>query len=134
MDLAIGIIIGASFGRIVTSLVQDIIMPPIGLILGKVDFSNLYLNLSGGTFENLKKAKDAGAVTVNYGLFINNIIDFLIVALAIFLIVRYLNKLKQHALQNKETTPVAPTQKECTYCYSLISLKATKCPHCTSTL
>ncbi|MFN8369845.1 MAG: large-conductance mechanosensitive channel protein MscL [Bacteriovoracaceae bacterium] len=133
IDLAVGIIIGASFGRIVTSLVQDIIMPPIGLILGKVDFSNLYLNLSGGTFENLKKAKDAGAVTINYGLFINNIIDFIVVALAIFLLVRYINKLKQHTL-TAPTEASAPTLKECEFCFKEIAIKATRCPHCTSNL
>ena len=129
VDLAIGIIIGAAFGKIVTSLVNDILMPPIGIILGKVDFSNLFINLSGKPYASLADAKSAGAATINYGLFINNIIDFIIVAFAVFLLVRQVNRLTR-----KPETVVAPMTKECPYCASTIALKATRCPNCTSEL
>jgi large conductance mechanosensitive channel len=128
LDLAVGIIIGAAFGGIVSSLVNDIIMPPIGVILGKVDFANLFINLSGTPYDSLTKAKDAGAATINYGLFINHLIDFVIVALVLFLIIRQFNAMTQP----KPAAPAAPTTKDCPYCLSTIPLKATRCPHCTS--
>jgi large conductance mechanosensitive channel len=128
MDMAIGIIIGAAFGKIISSAVSDILMPPIGVLLGKVDFSNLFVNLSGGDFPNLAAAKAAGAATINYGLFINTVIDFVIVAFVIFMVIRQMNKLK------RQPAPVAadPTTKECPFCLSSIPLKASRCPHCTS--
>lgn len=127
LDMAIGIIIGAAFGKIVTSLVNDILMPPLGLLLGKVNFTNLFINLSGYYYKTLAEAKDAGAVTINYGVFLNNIIDFVIVSFAIFLFIRQLNKVK--CQEEKQ-----PTTKECPYCLSNIPIKATRCPHCTSEL
>jgi len=130
LDLAVGVIIGAAFGKIVTSLVSDVVMPPIGLLLGKVDFSNLYVNLSGQSFASLADAQAAGAATINYGLFLNTIVEFLIVALALFLIIRQVNRLR---LQREEET-VAPETKECPFCYSAIPVKATRCPNCTSQL
>lgn len=126
IDMTAGIIIGAAFGRIVTSLVNDIVMPPIGLILGKVDFSSLFINLTGTSYASLQQAKAAGAATINYGLFLNVVLDFLIVAFVLFLLVRQINRLKRQ--------PAAPTTKECPYCLSGIPLKATRCPHCTSQL
>lgn len=127
MDLAIGVIIGAAFGKIVSSLVNDVIMPPIGLVLGKVDFSNLYISLNGKAYATLADAQAAGAPTLNYGIFLNNVIDFLIVAFVIFLLVREFNKLTR---KNKEAA--VPTTHECPYCLSQIPLKATRCPNCTS--
>jgi large conductance mechanosensitive channel len=109
IDMAVGIIIGAAFGKIVSSMVSDIIMPPLGLIMGKVDFTNWYFNLSGGDYNTLKSAKDAGAVTINYGVFVNNIIDFLIVAFCIFLIVKQFNRLKKEA---PPPAPAAPPKQE----------------------
>lgn len=129
VDLAVGIIIGGAFGKIVTSFVSDVLMPPIGLLMGKVDFSNLFINLSDKSFESLKDAKAAGAPTVNYGLFINTMIDFVIVAFAVFLLVRQINRLKKQ----EEAAP-APATKECQFCLSAIPVKATRCPHCTSQL
>ncbi len=129
LDMAVGIIIGAAFGKIVSSLVSDIIMPPIGLLLGKVDFTNLYLNLSGTQYPSLAAAKEAGAATINYGLFLNTILDFVIVAFALFLLVRQVNRMAAPA-----PAPAAPTTKECPYCCSSVPLKATRCPHCTSEL
>jgi large conductance mechanosensitive channel len=129
MDLAIGVIVGGAFGKIITSLVNDIIMPPIGLLLGKVDFSNLYLNLSGKPFANLKEAQAAGAATINYGLFLNTVIDFLIVAFIIFLLIRQINRLTV-----KPAAPVAPSTRECPYCCTQVSVKASRCPNCTSEL
>lgn len=126
LDMAIGIIIGAAFGKIVTSLVGDVLMPPIGLVLGKVDFSSLFLNISGKSYSTLAEAKAAGAATINYGLFLNNIIDFLIVAFVIFLLVRQINR------WNKPAPAAAPTTKDCPYCATAIPLKATRCPNCTS--
>jgi large conductance mechanosensitive channel len=128
LDLAIGIIIGAAFGKIITSFVNDVLMPPIGLLLGKVDFSNLFVDLSGQGYSTLKAAKDAGAATLNYGLFLNSIIDFLIVAFAIFILVRQINKLNR----KEETT--APATKECPFCVANIPIKASRCPQCTSQL
>jgi large conductance mechanosensitive channel len=128
LDLAVGFIIGAAFGKIVTSLVADIIMPPIGLILGKVDFSGLFVSLSGKSYATLAEAKAAGAPTLNYGLFLNNVVDFVIVAFAVFLIVQMVNN------WNKPAPTPAATTKECPYCASSIPLKATRCPNCTSEL
>jgi large conductance mechanosensitive channel len=130
VDLAVGIIIGAAFGKIVTSLVNDIIMPPVGLLLGRVDFSNLFLNLSGQPYASLAEARAAGAPTINYGVFLNNVIDFVIVAFAIFLLVRFINRLSRQL----EAAPAAPTTRECPFCLSSIPLRATRCPQCTSTL
>ena len=131
LDLAIAVIIGGVFGKIVTSLVNDILMPPIGLILGKVDFSNLYLNLSDASFTTLADAQKAGAPIVKYGVFVNTIIDFLIVSFIIFLVVRSANRLQKKL----EAGPAAaPTTKECPYCISTIPIKATRCAHCTAEL
>lgn len=126
MDLAIGIIIGAAFGKIITSFVSDVLMPPIGLALGSVDFTNLYINLSGAHYDTLKAAKEAGAVTINYGVFLSTVIDFLIVAFVIFLVIRQINRLKR--------TPEAASTRECPFCLSSIPIAATRCPHCTSDL
>jgi len=126
VDMAIGIIIGGAFGKIVSSLVGDVIMPPIGRLLGNIDFTNLFFALNGQAYDSLKAAKDAGAPTVNYGLFINTVIDFVIVAFVIFLLVKQMNRLK------KEAPAAAPTTKECPYCFSQIALKATRCSGCTS--
>jgi large conductance mechanosensitive channel len=130
LDMAIGIIIGATFGKIVSSLVGDVIMPPIGLLLGKFDFSTLFINLSGQPYASLAQAKAAGAATINYGTFINTVIDFIIVAFVIFLLIRQVNKLKRQP----EPVPAVPTTKECPYCLSAVPLKAIRCPHCTSEL
>jgi len=137
MDMAVGVIIGGAFGKIVSSLVNDVIMPPIGMLLGKVDFSNLFINLSGEHYASLADAKTAGAATVNYGLFLNTVIDFIIVAFAIFLMVKWINKMRAatEALEKKpEAAPVAPTTKECPYCLSTIPIKAIRCAHCTADL
>jgi large conductance mechanosensitive channel len=125
VDMAVGIIIGAAFGKIVNSFVNDVLMPPIGVLLGKVDFSSLFLNLSGKPYDSLASAKAAGAATINYGLFLSTVIDFSIVAFAVFLLVRQVNRLKR---QPELTT------KECPYCWSKVALKATRCPNCTSEL
>jgi large conductance mechanosensitive channel len=139
IDLAVGIIIGAAFGTIVNSLVKDIIMPPIGLLLGKVDFSNLYVIIRqsdtlAGPYATLADAQAAGAVTWNYGLFINTVIVFFIVAFAIFLVVKAVNKARKvmDAKKAKEVIAAAPTTKDCPFCTTAIPLKATRCPHCTS--
>ena len=130
VDMAIGIIVGAAFGKVVTSLVNDILMPPIGFLTGKVDFSNLFVSLSG-SYASLAEAQAAGAPTINYGLFINTVLDLLIVGAAVFfLIVRPINRLRRA----KEPAPAALATKECPYCLSAIPLKATRCPHCTSLL
>jgi len=130
LDMAIGIIIGAAFGKIISSLVGDVIMPPIGLLLGKIDFSTLFINLSGQPYASLAQAKAAGAATINYGTFINTVIDFVIVAFVIFLLIRQVNKLKRQP----EPVPAVPTTKECPYCLSVIPIKAIRCPYCTSEL
>jgi large conductance mechanosensitive channel len=130
LDMAIGIIIGAAFGKIINSFVSDLLMPPLGLILGNVDFSNLFINLSGKSFASVAEAKAAGAPTLNYGIFVNSVIDFIIVAFAIFLLVRQVNRFKR----TQEAAPAAPTTKECVYCLSSVPIKATRCPHCTSEL
>jgi large conductance mechanosensitive channel len=132
MDMAVGIVIGAAFGLIIASLVQDIIMPPIGLALGNLDFANIFTVLKEGKvpgpYATPAAAKAAGAVTMNWGIFINTIINFIIIAFAIFMIVRTMNKMR------KEAPPPDPTTKECTYCFSAIPIKATRCPACTSEL
>jgi large conductance mechanosensitive channel len=129
LDMAVGIIIGAAFGKIVTSFVNDILMPPIGLLLGRVDFTNMYLSLTGQHYNSLKEAKDAGAATLNYGVFLNTVLDFLLVAFAVFLMVRQINRLRRAG-----EVPPPPATKECPYCISAIPIKATKCAHCTSAL
>jgi len=135
VDMAVGIIIGAAFVTIVHSLVSDIIMPPIGLLLGNIDFSNLFVVLKEGAkgpgpYASLAAAKAAGATSINYGFFINTVISFLIVAFAVFFLIRGVNKLKRQ----EETPPPVPTTKECPYCFSTIPIKATRCGHCTSEL
>lgn len=130
LDMAVGVIIGAAFGKIVNSFVADIMMPPLGLLLGQVDFSNLFINLSGKPLASLAEAKTAGAPTINYGFFVNQVIDFLIVAFAVFLLIRQINAMKRRS----EAPPSVPTTKNCLYCLSDIPLKATRCPHCTSEL
>jgi large conductance mechanosensitive channel len=126
--LAVGIVLGVAFGAIVTSLVNDIIMPPIGLLLGRINFADLFINLSGTAYPSLKAAKDAGAATINYGNFLNTIINFIIVAFVMFLLIKQINRLK------KEPAPAEPNTKECKFCLSTIPIKATRCPHCTSQL
>lgn len=128
MDMAIGVIIGGAFGKIVSSLVSDVLMPPIGLLMGKVDFSSLFLNLSGTPQPSLTAAKAAGAPTVNYGVFLQTVFDFIIIAFVIFLLVKQINRLK------KPEPTAAPTTKDCPHCLSPIPIKATKCAHCTSVL
>jgi large conductance mechanosensitive channel len=130
VDLAVGIIIGAAFGKIVTSSVNDIIMRLIGLLLGRVDFSPLFINLSGRSFASLAEARAAGAPTINYGVFLNAVIDFIIVACAIFVLARFINRLSRQL----ETMPAVPATRECPFCLSSIPLRATRCPQCTSTL
>jgi large conductance mechanosensitive channel len=128
LALAIGVIIGGALGTVVNSLVNDIIMPPIGLLLGKVDFSSLFISLSGQAFPSLKAAKDAGAPVIAYGAFFNTILNFVIIAFVIFLVVKQVNRMRQPA-------PVAvPTTRDCPYCTMAVSRKATRCPHCTSEL
>jgi large conductance mechanosensitive channel len=126
LDLAIGVIIGAAFGKIVTSLVDDILMPPLGMLIGNVDFANLFVTLSGGEFDTLAKAKEAGAATLNYGLFINNIIQFIILAFVIFLVVKWANRLR------REPEAATPAMKECPFCLNAVPAAARKCGHCTS--
>jgi large conductance mechanosensitive channel len=130
LDMAVGIIIGAAFGKIITSFVSDILMPPIGLLLGKVDFSSLFINLSGQTFATLAEAKKAGVATINYGLFLNTVLDFLIVAFVIFLLIKQVNRLNRQPAP----APAAPTTKDCPYCLSAIPIPAVRCAHCTSQL
>lgn len=130
VDMAVGIIIGAAFGTIIKSLVEDVIMPPIGLLLGNIDFSNLFAVLKigkiPGPYETLAAAKAAGAVTINYGFFINTVISFIVVAFSVFILVKHVNKMR------REPAPAQPDTRECPYCLSVIPLKATKCAHCTS--
>ena len=128
LDMAVGIIIGVAFGKIITSFVNDVVMPPIGLLLGKVDFSNLFIDLSGKSYATLVEAKAAGAATIKYGVFLNTVVDFIIVAFVIFLLVRQVNRMTREP----EEVLAAPTTKECAYCMSSIAIKATRCPHCTS--
>ncbi len=126
LDMAVGIIIGAAFGQIVTSFVQDVLMPPIGRLLGHVDFSNLFVNLTETHYPTIAAAKAAGAATLNYGLFLNTIINFLIVAFAVFLLVRQVNRLAP------KPAPAPPPTRDCPYCLGAVPMKATKCMHCTS--
>lgn len=132
VDMAVGIIIGAAFGAIVKSLVADVLMPPVGLLLGQVDFSDLFVVLREGAtaapYASLAAAREAGAVTVNYGLFVNSVISFVIVALAVFMLIRNLNRLQ------RTQAPAAPSTKDCPHCCTAIPIAATRCPHCTSTL
>ena len=129
MDLAIGVIIGGAFGKIVTSLVNDMIMPLIGMLIGDVDFSNLFISLDGVEYATLAAAQEVGAATFNYGLFINTVIEFTIIAFSIFIVIRQLAKLNR-----KEEVKLDPTTKECPYCYTEINIGATRCPNCTSEL
>ncbi len=126
LDMAIGVILGGAFGKIVSSLVSDVLMPPIGLLMGKVDFSSLFVNLSSTPQPSLSAAKAAGAPTVNYGVFLQTVFDFIIIAFVIFMLVKQVNRLK------RPDTPAAPTTKDCPLCLSTIPMKATKCAHCTS--
>ncbi len=134
VDMAVGIIIGSAFGIIIKSLVDDVLMPVIGVVLGNRDFSDLFIILKSGAtpgpYDTLALAKEAGAVTINYGLFFNAIISFLIIAFVIFLVIRAMNRLQQE----EETPPEAPTTKDCPYCFTTIPIKAIRCPHCTSEL
>jgi large conductance mechanosensitive channel len=130
LDLAVGIIIGGAFGKIVSSLVGDVLMPPIGLALGKIDFSNLFIDLSRRGHATLAEAKAAGAPTLNYGVFLQTVFDFLVVAFAVFLIVRQANRLRR----KDSVAPTPPATRDCPYCLSAIAAKATRCPHCTSEL
>jgi large conductance mechanosensitive channel len=129
LDMAVGIILGIAFGTIITSLVNDIIMPPIGLLFGNVNFSNLFVSLNGQAYPSLDAAKAAGAPTINYGVFINTLINFLIIALVLFLIIRTINRMRR-----KQEIPAAPITKECPYCHTQIPIPATRCPNCTSQL
>ena len=134
VDMAVGIVIGAAFGTIVKSFVDDVLMPPIGLLLGNVDFSNLFLTLregakAAGPYSSLATAKAAGAVTLNYGFFINTIISFIIIAFAVFLVIKAINRLKR-----EEAPPAEPNTKECPFCFTAIPIQASRCPHCTSQL
>jgi len=128
LDMAVGIIVGAAFGRVVSSLVSDILMPPLGLLMGHSDFSNKFIDLSGHAYATLAEAKAAGAATINYGVFCNAFLDFLIVAFAVFTLIRQVNRLK-----SAQEAPPATT-RDCPFCMSAVALKATRCPHCTSTL
>lgn len=132
MDLAVGVIIGGAFSKIVSSLVDDIIMPLIGLLLGGADISNYFITLDGGKYATLAEAQEAGAATLNYGLFLNRIIDFLIIAFILFLVIKAINKAR--ALTKKPEAEAAPTTKVCPYCKSTIDINATRCPNCTSEL
>lgn len=136
IDMAVGVIIGAAFGKIVDSMVKDIIMPPLGWLMGKVDFTNLYLTLPNQngefiTYDSLEKAQAAGAVTINYGVFLNTIISFILVAIAVFMMIKFINKLKDTAIK-EEAKAEETTTKTCPRCFSVIDIKATRCPHCTS--
>jgi len=130
VDMAVGIIIGVAFGKIVSSLVKDIIMPPIGVLMGNVDFSNLFINLSDQIYPSLSAAQEAGAATINYGVFVNTVIDFVIVAFVIFILINQMNRLKK----TEEAPPAAPTTKDCPHCLSSIPIKASRCANCTSQL
>jgi large conductance mechanosensitive channel len=129
IDLAVGIIIGTAFNNIVNSLIKDIVLPPLGLLLKRVDFSSMYIDLSRGGYHTLAEAQAAGAPTINYGLFFNNLITFLITALAVFLLVKWINRMRR---KEENVSDEAPLTKQCPYCHSSISAKATRCPHCTS--
>jgi large conductance mechanosensitive channel len=128
VDLAIAVIIGGAFGKIISSFVEDVLMPPIGLALGNMDFSNLFINLSGKDYPSVAAAKAAGAATLNYGIFFNHVINFLIIAFAIFLLIKQINRMQ------KPAPAAAPATKDCPHCLSAIPIKATRCAHCTSSL
>lgn len=130
IDMAVGIIMGTAFGKIVNSLVNDVIMPPLGVIINGIDLSNHFISLTGGTYASLSAAQTAGAATINYGIFINNVIYFLIVSFTVFLMVKQVNRLRRR----EDVKSITPTQKSCPYCYSNISFKAIRCPACTSQL
>lgn len=132
VELAVGIIIGAAFNGVVQSLVKDIVLPPIGALLGNIDFSDLYINLSGGTYESLAAASEAGAATINYGLFINSLVSFLITAWAVFILVRFFNRIREQQEGAKKSE--SPTQKKCPFCFTEINKQALRCPQCTSEL
>ncbi len=127
LDLAIGIVLGASFGRIITSVVNDILMPPIGLMLGGLDFANLFIALKGGPYPSVAAAKAAGAPTINYGVFLNTVVDFVLVAVVLFLVIKQVNRMRRRP-------DVTPTTKPCPFCLSTVSLNAVRCPYCTSDL
>jgi large conductance mechanosensitive channel len=131
VDMAVGIIIGAAFGKIVASLVADVIMPPIGILLGGIDFTEWFITLSGGSYETLAAAQEAGAATLNVGLFINTIVNFIIIAFAVFMLIRGINRLKR---KEEAGEAPSPTTKSCPHCLSTIPLAATRCAHCTSDL
>lgn len=134
VDMAVGIVIGAAFGTIVKSFVSDVLMPPIGLLFGNVDFANLFITLKAGKvagpYDSLAVAQSAGAVTLNYGAFINTIISFIIIAFAVFLVIKGINRMKRE----REAPPAEPTTKECPFCFTTIPIQASRCPHCTSQL
>lgn len=130
LDMAVGIIIGVAFGKIISSFVNDVLMPPIGLLLGGADFTELYINLSETEYASLAEAREAGAATINYGVFLNTVLDFLIVAFAVFLLVQQVNRLRR----KQEAAPPPPTTRECPFCLSTVALKARRCAHCTSEL
>jgi large conductance mechanosensitive channel len=132
LDMAVGIIIGGAFGKIISSLVADLLMPPLGLLMGKLDFGSLFINLSGKPYESLAAARAAGAATINYGVFLNTVIDFLLVAFAVFLLIREVNRLKR--LAEKPAPAAAPTTRECPFCLTAVPIRATRCPACTSNL
>jgi large conductance mechanosensitive channel len=136
LDMAVGIILGVAFGGIIKSLVDDILMPPLGLVLGKVDFSNLFLvvkaGVTAGPYSTIAAAHQAGAITINYGLFVNTFVNFLIVAFALFLVIKNMNAIKRK--MEKPVEVAAPDTKECPYCFSKVAIKATRCPNCTSEL
>ena len=135
IDMAVGIIIGAAFGKIVTSFVSDLLTPPLGKLTGNVDFSNLFITLSTTEhYPTLEAARNAGVATINYGIFINAVIDFLIVAFAVFLLVKQVNRLKKKLECGEDPASAEPAEKECPFCITTISIKATRCPHCTSQL
>ncbi|MCR5262059.1 MAG: large-conductance mechanosensitive channel protein MscL [Candidatus Gastranaerophilales bacterium] len=136
IDMAVGIIIGAAFGKIVDSLVKDVIMPPLGMLMSGVDFTNLYITLPNKngeilTYESLEQAQAAGAITINYGIFINTVISFILVAFAVFMMIKFINKLKDTAAKEEAQTEEATT-KTCPKCFSSVDIRATRCPHCTS--
>ena len=130
VDLAVGFIMGAAFSRLVSSLVNDIIMPPVGLLIGRVDFGSLFINLSGENYASLAEAQAAGAATINYGVFLNTVIEFVIVAFALFVLIKQVNRLQRQP----EEAQTAPASKVCPYCYTEIPMAATRCPNCTSQL
>lgn len=136
IDLAVGFIIGAAFNKIVMSLVNDVLMPPLGLLLARVDFTNLFVSLNGNEYASLSQAQQAGAPTLNYGIFVNNVIGFLITALAVFLLVKFINRIKRREERSaaREAAASAPATKKCPFCFSDIRVEAVRCPNCTSEL